>query len=258
MVHGKDTLNKNQSLTCWNWWHRPLLFLHRFLHLVLLLLLYHSGKIAIPNYHMLLLLHILNPVLLKSLQPQGKLSISWDICVVFWWDRYVNCRLLFLKRADLPFFRNGFIAIYFWPNFVHQFRKVVLLVLQQCNDDCVIIGGRRTPLKIFGCAIDLVDGAQCKCKHKQWFVFYAFLWTCQVTDYCQISSVGNCLLCICRGCWRGGRRRERCQLGRCTNQRWGVKELTHQQDVLAQWFVDITEFFHDTTGFYDYKTRVTN
>ena len=76
-------------------------------------------------------------------------------------------------------------------------------------------------------------------KCKQWFVFYAFLWTCQVTDYCQISSVGNCLLCICRGCWRGGRCSETYQLGRCTNQRWGAQAWTNQQDVLAQWLFDI-------------------
>ena len=32
------------------------------------------------------------------------------------------------------------------------------------SEDCVIIGGRSTPLEISSCAIDLVDGAQCKCK----------------------------------------------------------------------------------------------
>ena len=41
MVQGKDTLNKNQILTCRSWWHGPLFFLHQFLRLVLLFLLYH-------------------------------------------------------------------------------------------------------------------------------------------------------------------------------------------------------------------------
>ena len=36
-------------------------------------------------------------------------------------------------------------------------------------------------LEISGCAIDLVDGAQCKCKRKHWFLFYSFLWTCRET-----------------------------------------------------------------------------
>ena len=51
------------------------------------------------------------------------------------------------------------------------------------------------------------------------------------------------------GRWRGGRWSEKCQLGRCRNQRWGAQAQTHQQDVLAQWFVDITDFFPDTTIF---------
>ena len=44
MVQGNDTLNKNQILPCRRWWHGPLFFLHQFLRLVVLLLLYHSGK----------------------------------------------------------------------------------------------------------------------------------------------------------------------------------------------------------------------
>ena len=51
------------------------------------------------------------------------------------------------------------------------------------------------------------------------------------------------------GRWRGGRWSEKCQLGRCTNQWWGEQAQTHQQDVLSQWFVDITKFFPDTTIF---------
>ena len=48
-----------------------------------------------------------------------------------------------------------------------SFKKVVLVVLQQCGEDCVVIGGRSTPFVILGCAIDLVDGAQFKCKRKR-------------------------------------------------------------------------------------------
>ena len=51
------------------------------------------------------------------------------------------------------------------------------------------------------------------------------------------------------GRWRGGRWSEKCQLGRWTNKKWGAQAQTHQQDVLAQWFVDITDFFPDTTVF---------
>ena len=39
-------------------------------------MLHHSGKLAIPHYHLFLLLHILHLVLFKSLQRQGELSIS--------------------------------------------------------------------------------------------------------------------------------------------------------------------------------------
>ena len=37
------------------------------------------------------------------------------------------------------------------------------------SEDGVIIGGRPTPLDISSYAIDLVDGAQCKCKRKPLF-----------------------------------------------------------------------------------------
>ena len=66
-----------------------------------------------------------------------------------------------------------------------QFRKVVLLMLQQCSEDCVIIDGRSKPFVdrwpytgVFAVWGDIglchwprrwVDGAQCKCKC--WFVF---------------------------------------------------------------------------------------
>ena len=160
MVQGKYTLNKNQSLPCWRWWYGPLFFLHQFMRFVLLLLLYHSGKISIPHYHLFLILQILHLVLFKSLQRHGQMGISGDIHIFFWWDKYDNRRLSSLKRADLPFVRNGFVAIYVWPIFVRQFRKVVLLVLQQCDEDCVIIGGRSTHFEILSCAIDLVDGAK--------------------------------------------------------------------------------------------------
>ena len=82
-----------------------------FLRLVIFLLLYHSGKIAIPHYHLFLLLEILHLVLFKSLQRQDELSISGDSRVVFWWARDGNRCLSFLKRADLPFVRNRFVAV---------------------------------------------------------------------------------------------------------------------------------------------------
>ena len=64
-----------------------------FYDFVLLLLLNHSSKLAIPHDHLFLILHILHLVLFKSLQHQGELSISGDIRVVFWWDRDGNRRL---------------------------------------------------------------------------------------------------------------------------------------------------------------------
>ena len=114
--------SKPSLLTLMSW---PLLFLHRFLRL----LLHNSGKLAIHNDHMLLLIHILHLVLFKYPQSQGNLIISGDIRVVFWWARDGNLCLSFLRGADLPFFRNVFVAIYFRPISDHQFRKVVLLVL---------------------------------------------------------------------------------------------------------------------------------
>ena len=62
----------------------PLFFLRQFLRLVLLLLLYHNGKIAIPRYHLFLLLQIMSLILFKALQRQGELIISGDSRVVFW------------------------------------------------------------------------------------------------------------------------------------------------------------------------------
>ena len=50
--------------------------------------------------------------------------------------------------------------------FDFQFQIFFLLVLQQCVEYCVVICGRSTPFDILGYAIDLIDGAQCKCKHK--------------------------------------------------------------------------------------------
>ena len=66
-----------------------------------------------------------------------------------------------------------------------QSRKVVLLVLQQCSEDYVFIGGRSNPfvdrwpyMGVFAVWGDIglcywphrwVDGTQCKCK--RWFVF---------------------------------------------------------------------------------------
>ena len=116
MVKRKDMLNERQILPFRRWCHGPLFFLHIFLHFVLLFMLYHSGNIAIPRDRLFFLLHILHLVLFKSPQCQGDMSISVDSRVVFWWARYVNRRLSFRRRADLPFFQNGFVAIYFQPS----------------------------------------------------------------------------------------------------------------------------------------------
>ena len=187
MVQGKDTLNNNKIHPWRSWCHRLLFFLHRFLRSVLLLRFHHSGKIAIPNDIVFFFLQIIHLVLLKLPQRQGDLGISGYIHVLLWWARYGNLRLSFLRRSDLPFVQNRFVAIYFRPIFDRQFQKVILLVLQQCGEDSVIIGVRWNFFEISGCAIDLVDGGQCKCKRKRWFVFYAFLWTCQETDYFRLS-----------------------------------------------------------------------
>ena len=90
---------------------------------------------------------------------------------------------------------------------------------------------------------DIVDGSQCKCKRKSWFLFYSFLWTCRETAKSKALEIVNCAYA---GCWRSVSWSEKCQLGRCTNQRWGAQAQTH---VIAHWFVDITEFFPDTTVF---------
>ena len=64
-----------------------------------------------------------------------------------------------------------------WSIFNRQFQTFVLLVLQQYGEDWVVIRGRSTYFDISICDIDLLDGVQCKCKHRCWFVSYAFLWT---------------------------------------------------------------------------------
>ena len=109
---------------------------------VFLLLLHHSGKLAIPYDHLFLFLQIMHLILFNLLQLQGELIISVDTRIVFWWARDGNKHLPFLRIADLPFVPNIFVAIYFRPIFYRQFRKVVLLVLQHYRDDCVIIDGR--------------------------------------------------------------------------------------------------------------------
>ena len=141
-------MNKKQSLTCQRWCHGPVFFLHQFMRFVLLLLLHHSGKLAIPYDHLFLFLQIMHLVLFNFLKLQGKLIISVDTRIVFWWARDGNKRLPFLRIADLPFVPNIFVAIYFWPIFDCQFLKVVLLMLQQCRNDCVVIGGRWTSCEI--------------------------------------------------------------------------------------------------------------
>ena len=59
-VQGNYTLNNKQTLPCRRWCRGPLLFLHKFMCLVLLLLLHNSGKLAIPHGHLLLLLNLGN------------------------------------------------------------------------------------------------------------------------------------------------------------------------------------------------------
>ena len=147
MVQGQEIMNKKKILPYWRWCHGVLLFLHRFMRFFLLLMLHHSDKIAIPHDHLFLILLILHLFLFKLDQLQGKLIISEDSRIVFWWDIIGNRRLLLLRSADLPYFWNGFVVIYFWPIFKHQFQKVVLFVLQQFGKYCFVIGGRSTQLR---------------------------------------------------------------------------------------------------------------
>ena len=160
-------LNEKQSLPCRHWCHGPMFFLRWFMCLVLLLLLHHSGKLSITHEHMFLLIQILNLVLSKSMQRQGELSISGDSLIFLWW----------LKMAIAAYHSWGELIHHLFGTdllrsiFDRQFQNFVLLVLQKCGDDCVVIGGMSTPFGISGCAIDLVDGAQCKFKCKHWFVF---------------------------------------------------------------------------------------
>ena len=117
MVQVNDTLNNNQIPPPWRWWRGLMFFLHRFMRLVLHLMLYHSGKLTIPQDHVLLLLQILHLFLFKSLQRQSDLRISGDSRVVFWCARDGNRRLSFLRRADLPFVRNVFFCDLFLSYF---------------------------------------------------------------------------------------------------------------------------------------------
>ena len=183
MVQRKDTLNEKQSFPCWSWCHGPLLFIHQFLRFVLLLILHYSRKIVIPNYHLLLLLQVLHPVLFKSLQLQGELGISGDRRVVLWRARDGNRRHNSWGYMIYHLFGTDMLQ----SILNRQFQKVVLLVLQQCSKDWVVIGGRSTTFDISSCVVDLVDGAQCKCKRKSWFVFYTFLWTFWEIDCFRIS-----------------------------------------------------------------------
>ena len=141
MVQGKDTLNDNQILPCWRWCHVPLLFLHIFLRFVLLLLLHHSGKLAIPHDHLIFLLYILNLVLFKSMQVQGELSIPVDSHVFFWWDIDGNHTYHSWGELIYHFFGTDLLQ----SIFDRQFQKVVLLVLKKCGEDCVVIGGSSKP-----------------------------------------------------------------------------------------------------------------
>ena len=83
---------------------------------------------------------------------------------------------------------------------------------------------------------DIVYGSQCKWKRKSWFLFYSFLWT-----FGRLPNIKRWKFSTAHmpGRWRGGRWSIKCQLGRCTNQRWGAQARTH---VIAQWFFDISEF----------------
>ena len=95
MMQEKEILNEKQSLPCRCWCHGQLLFINIFLRFFLLLLLHHSGKIAIPRDHLFLLLQILHLVLFKSLHRQVDMSIYGDRRVVLWWDIDGNLRLSF-------------------------------------------------------------------------------------------------------------------------------------------------------------------
>ena len=96
-------------------------FLHRFLRFVIIFMLHKIVKIDIPHDNFFLLLHIIHPFLFKLLQHQGDLTIS--------------------GRANLPFFGTDLL----WYIFDCQFWKIVLILLQQWREDCILIGIRSKP-----------------------------------------------------------------------------------------------------------------
>ena len=259
MVQGKDTLNKNQSIPCWRWLHGPLFFIHQFLRFVLFLLLHQSGKIAIPHDHLFFLPHILHLILSKSLQLQGELIISGDSQVVLWWAVYGNLCLSFLKRADIPFVRNGFVAIYFNLFFTVSFEKISSLC---CNNVAMIasfsVAGehllryRAVPLTSYMVRnVNVnVNNDLCftlSCELVGWPTILGFPVNLSGDRLLPNIKRWNFSTAHMPGRWWGGRWREKCQLGRYTNQRWGTQAQTHHQYVLAQWFFDITELFPETT-----------
>ena len=137
-VQGNDTLNNNQSPPCQSWCHGLMFFIHKFLRFFLLLLLQHRGKLTITHDHLFLLLQIIHLLLFKLLHHKGELSISGDICVVFWWDRDGNSDYNFCGELIYHLFGMDLLR----SIFDRQFRKVVLLMLQQCGNTLTSYMGR--------------------------------------------------------------------------------------------------------------------
>ena len=226
-VQGKDTPNNKQSLPCRRWYRGPLLFIHLFLRFVLLLLLNNSGKLAILHNHLLLLLQIIHFALFKFCSAKASRASMGEL-------------IYHLFGTDL-----------LWSIFDRQFRKVVLLMLQQYSKDCVVAGGSFKPfiyrwayMGAFYIWGDIrfcywphrwVDGAQCKCT--RWFMFWDFLWTCRVTDYFRLSCELVRWLNIAKyqaleTVYRAGVRwRWKFHLWRCTNQRWGARVQTSPKNM---------------------------
>ena len=176
MVQGNDTLNEKQSLTCRRWCHTNFCASYS-----------SCCCIIVAKYPSLMIIcYFFSRFCTSSYLSCCSSKESWTSLEI---AALSSCGL---EMAISAYNSWGELIYHFFGTdllqsiFDRKFQKVVLLVLQQCGADCIVICGRSKTFYISGCAIELVDGAQCKCKRKRWFVFYAFLLTCQDTNYFRL------------------------------------------------------------------------
>ena len=186
MVQEKETLNKKQSLTCRRWCHVYCSFYIYFCA--------SSSSccciIVVNSPSLVIICSLFSRFCTSTSSSSCRAKASWESLEI----AALSSGRLDMKIAayhswgELIYHLFG--ADLLWYIFDRHFQKFVL-------EDCVVIGGRSTPFDILGCAIGLVDGTQCKCKHKRWFVFYTFMWTSRETDYLGLSCelVGWLALC---------------------------------------------------------------